>query len=129
MTLYDLYKIADDNNIEVYPYPLSPVLSMSTPGFIGMDIDNMENTAKEKECLAHELGHCMQDAFYNINTLETRGRMEYKANKWAITHMLPYHEFEFALSSGISTPWELADYFNVPESFILKAFEFYNRSK
>ena len=127
MTLYELYDIAENNNIDVDYFPMRKAVSLSIENAIAIDVDKLNSSADEKACLAHELGHCLQGAFYNINTLETRGRMEYKADKWAITHLLPYPEFQTALTNGITTPWELAEYFNLPESFIKKAFDYYQR--
>lgn len=123
--LYDLYNIADNNKIEVYHYPLYPLKSMSTYDAIGIDADQMETTTDEKECLAHELGHCMTGSFYNIHTLETRDRMEYRANRWAIRQVLPFDDLEKAFENGITEIWELAEYFEVSEEFIQKAVSLY----
>ena len=125
MTLYELYNIADENNVDVYHYPLAPIKSLSVPNTIGIDINQIETLSEEKECLAHELGHCMTGSFYRVNTLETRGRMEERANRWAYKKVLPLSELREARRCGITEMWELAEYFELPEAFIKKALCYY----
>lgn len=125
MELTELYQLADNNNIDVYYYPLYPVISMSVPDAIGMDVDNIETTAKEKAVLAHELGHCMTGSFYTISTIDNRGRMEERANRWAIKTLLPFSKLNEAVVGGIYETYDLADYFDLPESFIKTALNYY----
>lgn len=119
-----LYKIAENNNIDVYRYPLGIVESMSTPGNVVLDTDIKEE-AKEKVHLAHELGHCMTNAFYYYWNYETHGRMEERANRWAYKKLMPLSELEEALSCGITETWELAEYFGIDEETLIKAIEYY----
>jgi len=126
MTLLNLYDIAASNGFEVYYYPLRHMKSISTPEAIGIDVDMLSSTQEEKECLAHELGHCMTGSFYRVDTLESRGRMEERANRWAYKVALPLSELSEALENGITEPWELAEYFDLPQKFIEKALCYYN---
>lgn len=125
MTLLSLYDLAAENKIDVYYYPLRHMKSISTPEAIGVDVDMLSSSREEKECLAHELGHCMTGSFYRVNTLETRGRMEERANRWAYKTVLPLSELQEALQNGITEPWELAEYFELPQKFIEKALCYY----
>lgn len=125
MKLEELYEIADINNIDVYYYPLYPVVSMSTPNIIGIDVDNLNTAAEEKECLAHELGHCMTGSFYRIGTMNTQGSMEARATRWAIKKLLPFPELNEAVGNGIYETWDLAEYFDLPESFVKTALNYY----
>lgn len=126
MTLNALYDIAEKNNICVYHFDLSPIESMSVPGYIGIDADLIQNTTDEKEKLAHELGHCIRGAFYTGSSpYELRTQKEYRATKWEIQTLIPFREFYTALDAGITTPWELAEYFEVPEKLIHSALKLY----
>lgn len=125
MKLEELYEIADKNHIDVYHYTLHSIVSMSVPNAIGIDTDMIQTNAEEKECLAHELGHCMTNAFYSIGTMETRGRMEKRAERWSITKLIPFSELNEAVSNGIYETWDLAEYFEIPESFIKTAIDYY----
>ena len=126
MTLNQLYNIADKNNISVYHFPLSPVKSMSVPGNIGIDVNQVETLAEEKESFAHELGHCMKNAFYTgKSSYELRSQKEYRADKWAVQTLLPYNELLIALKKGITEIWEIAEYFDVTENIVKKALKIY----
>lgn len=129
MTLVQLYDIADQNDIAVYHFPLYPVKSVSVPGTIGIDADQVENDTEEKHLLAHELGHCIKYAFYTGNsTLELRAQKEYRANKWAVEALIPLDDLSDALENGITEIWELAEYFNASEHMIEFALRLYEES-
>ena len=67
MVLSELYQLAEDNRIEIDYFPMRQAVSLSLPeGFIAMDVDKLMDTADEKACLAHEMGHCLTGSFYNI---------------------------------------------------------------
>lgn len=126
MTLTNLYAIAGRNNIDVDYFPFKGLISMSAPGMIAINTDKLETVAEETAHLSHELGHCMTGSFYRIDTLETRGRMEERANRWAYKAVLPLSELQEALQNGITQTWELAEYFDLPQKFIEKALCYYN---
>ena len=128
MNLNELYTIADRNEIDVFHYPLQPLNSMATRKYIAIDADQITSTVHEKELLAHELGHCETGAFYTgTSPLELRSQKEYKADKWAITKLIPFDELKYAMENSIDTIKELADYFDVSERFVIKALAFYSK--
>ena len=94
--------------------------------YIGMDPFQIETEAEERVHLAHELGHCETGAFYSpYSPLNVRGRQECRADRWAASKLVPALELKKALSLGIVEPWELAEYFDVTEEFILKTMQIY----
>ena len=125
MTLTELYNIASDNNIEVDNFDTQTLESFSMPGVVVLNKNKIKTTRDEKIHLAHELGHCQTGSFYRIDTLETRERMEHRADRWAIKKLIPFSDFVSALKSGITERWELAEYFNVSEDYINKAYLLY----
>lgn len=125
MNLYELYEIADENEIDVDYFPMQSAVSLSTPTSIAIDVDKLDTCKDEKAVLAHELGHCMTGSFYTIGTMDTRGRMEARANGWAIKRLLPFPELNEAVVNGIYETWDLAEYFELPESFIKTAVDYY----
>lgn len=93
--------------------------------YIGMDPFEIETAAEERVHLAHELGHCETGAFYSLHSpAEIRERQEMRADRWAIRRLIPAEELLCALRR-ITKPWALAEYFEVTESFLLKAVEYY----
>lgn len=119
MELMRLYEIADKNNISVYHFPLSPIKSMSVPGSIGIDADLLKTTRDEKAVLAHELGHCLHNAFYTgASDLQHRKMCEDKANRWEVETLLPFDELSETILSGCTSKSEIADFFDVPTSVV-----------
>ena len=128
MKLAELYNFAQNSNILVINGKLShPALSISDKGEYTVVIDDRQLTSQADELVkaAHEIGHCETGAFYDVNSLETRSRCEYRADKWAIKKLVPIDELTEVLKNGISEIWELAEWFGVTEDFMRKACRFY----
>ena len=125
MDLKKLYTIADGNSIDIDYFPMKKVVSISTFDSVAIDVRKINSTAEETTILGHELGHCMTGSFYQIRTLETKERMEYRANKWAFQMLIPCRDLNEAFENGITETYELAEYFNVTEDFIRKAVFYY----
>ncbi|MDO4943723.1 MAG: ImmA/IrrE family metallo-endopeptidase [Ruminococcus sp.] len=129
MKCAELYGFAENRDILVINGRLkkSPSMSISDNGFYSIIIDNRQirSNAEETVIAAHEIGHCETGAFYNEHSLELRSRMEYRADKWAIKKLVPEDELIKAFKCGILEIWELAEYFDVTEDFMIKVCEFY----
>lgn len=126
-SLNELYCEADSSGLIVFYCPFKKNKSISTPDmYIGIDTDKLASAIEEKVCLAHEIGHCKTGSFYNIYTpLDNRRKHEYHADRWAIKKLIPKNELDEAVRCGMIELWELAEYFEVPESFMTKAVEYY----
>lgn len=129
--LLDLYNLANEHGIDVYRLKLGAAESLSVvledgSCAIAMDPWRMPTSADEKVKLAHELGHCATGAFYNCYAArELRQKHEQRANRWAYKKLIPEDELAEALRKGYREPWELAEYFDVPEPFLREALEYY----
>lgn len=125
----ELYDYAENRDIILINGNLKKVKSMSLSdnGLCAIIIDDEKINCEVEENViaAHEIGHCETGAFYNEHSLELRSRMEYRADKWAIKKLVPEDELIEAFESGILEIWELAEYFDVTEDFMVKACEFY----
>lgn len=91
----DLYDLAENNDILIECFDLPNVKSTSLmfpdgSTFIGIDPFEIKSFADERVHLAHELGHCVNGAFYNIySNYDIRERHEHKATLWAVKHLIP----------------------------------------
>ena len=127
MQIHALYDLAVQQNIEVIPFPLPDSGSMSLMEedgscYIGMDNSVRDGGSQERVHLGHELGHCLTGSFYNIYAaVDCRQRHENRANKWAVTTLIPVDDLDEAVAEGCTELWELADRFGVTEDFIKKA--------
>ena len=131
MELLKLYQLADAEHIPVYSFDLPQTHSLSlmnNDGSCAVAIDpfGLNSTKDEKIRLAHELGHCVTGSFYNrYSDFDIKAISEYKADKWAIKKLVPKDELQAAFEQGYTEPWDLAEYFNVTEEFIIKAVNYY----
>lgn len=127
MKLQALYEFAEQENIEVlvYPMPENGSMSIMDEGgncVIGMDESIRDGAEQERVHLGHELGHCVTGSFYNrYAAVDSRLRHEHRANKWAITKLIPVEALDDAVAEGCTELWDLAERFEVTEDFMKKA--------
>lgn len=114
-----LYHLAREKNIEIDYYSMKKLTAFSMPNAIIINPQKIKTQRQTKECLAHELGHHIKNAFYNISsTLETRERQEERATRWAAQELVPADELKAAFDKGYTEIWQLAEYFDVSEDFM-----------
>lgn len=131
-SIAELFYYAETHNIIVDDtYELDKALAVSCALDDGIYIIGLHKSLWGKayrEQLAHEIGHCATDSFYNENTpCCTRGRCEYRAYKWQVHTLIPFKSLKAALGKGCNEVWQLAEHFNVSEELILKAIEIYKQ--
>lgn len=133
MNLIDLYEYAEQHGIDIDRFSMQRASSLSMPlgkgeYGIAIDPDKVNTRSEEKCCIAHELGHCETNSFYNRYTpFDVQQKHENHADKWAIRHIIPEESLNEAVSMGYTTVWELAEYFEVNEEFIKKAICLYQK--
>lgn len=132
MTVNDLYSMAEEDKIGVYAFDLGddmPALSVEHEDGscdIALNMDFVSCSAEEIELLGHEMGHCELGAFYNrYSPFDVKQRHENRADRWAITRILPYKDMLAAMRAGYTECWQLAQRFNVTERMIRKAYNYY----
>lgn len=124
-----LYKAAEQDGFLVCSFDLSAgkleSLSLQLPGgrcAIAIDPNRVKSAADETVKLAHELGHCETESFYNRYTrLDVRGKHENHADKWAVKKLIPEEELKAAVREGHVEAWDLAEVFGVTEDLVRKA--------
>lgn len=129
MKINSLYELAARNGIQVDHVPLPENRSVSVlqgkDMFIALD-SGISTRAEERVCLAHELGHCETMSFYNMySKLEVRGKHENRADRWAITKLIPRDRYYQALHNGYIDIPSLAEFFDVTEDFMRKVTKYY----
>ena len=126
-----LYDLARQQNIEVltHPLPQTGSLSVMLEGgrcFVGLDRSVCDGATQERVHLSHELGHCVTGSFYNIYAaVECRQRHENRADKWAISTLIPVEDLDEAVAQGCTEIWELGERFQVTEEFMRKTVCYY----
>jgi len=130
VTEEEVYKVIAEEGAVLEEFSLTnrEALSILTPDgmFIAVDKDKIGTPEQWIVVTMHEAGHCATGSFYTEKfPFETRRRLEERADRWAIKKLVPEAELNEAVSKGITSPWELAEHFNVTEEFIRKAVEYY----
>ena len=121
-----LFEEAEKQGITIFTGNLPHANAIAIPGYIALDWHMVGTVAEERTNTAHELGHCIRYAFYTKDAPSyIIKRNENKADKWAIKKLVPKDELERAVASGCTEPWELAEYFDVTEEFMIKAVWYY----
>ena len=125
----DLYAFAEQLGIVVLSFPLADCKSISLESddnyYVGIDNVQLASSSEERVHLAHELGHCVTGAFYNeFSPINKRSKCEETADRWAIKKLINKDELLKQLKSGMEV-WDLAEYFNVTEDYIKKAYHLY----
>lgn len=129
--LIALYTYAEANQIDVDWFCMRLAESMSMPidadqCAIVIDPLRVCSIRDEAEKLAHELGHCETGGFYpEYAPLDERQRQEVRADRWSIKHVLPFERLREAVWAGRDTLYDLAEYFDLSESFVQKAIDYY----
>lgn len=74
----------------------------------------------------HELGHLHTGALHKVSSpFQLIEQNEYRADADSFKRYLPPDELKNAMRNGYTTPWELADYFNLDEEYIQKALDYW----
>lgn len=128
MSIDDLYDLADRQGHEIIYTSLPQTKSVAIYDrercTIGMDTGLHGH--EETERLAHELGHCETGTFYGSESdPTTRARCEYKANRWAYGHLVPFDDLIEAMRSGCRNVWDLAEHFDLSQETMQKILSSY----
>lgn len=126
--LNEIYAVADSNDITVVSAvcPESKALSLMSPSgncYIGVDYHAIKNEREERQCLAHDVGHCVRGAFYNpYSPFSLIEQQEAKADRQAVEYLIPKNKFIHALEQGYTEIWQLCELFDVDRKYVKKAF-------
>lgn len=133
-----LHNLAEINNVSIHFFDLKDsvgtlglnVKKDGLPHMIFLDHSLKNDIRLYTEVLAHELGHY----FTTVGDLITNSRSyskyiqnekyETKANRWAYDFLIPVDEICNAIQNNIQTLYELAEYFDVYQDFLIKRFEY-----
>ena len=139
-----LYETALDNEISLYEDCPENIIAMAAKypdgrkmiGILNFDAigssfyysDRKKRAYTKLECFAHEMGHCLEDAFYCAeDTYSFRCKQEARAEKWAIQYVIPFDDLCQAVKEGNTQLWELSEYFDVSEKFVQQAIQYYEQ--
>lgn len=131
-----LFKVAEDENV-VIEYIKLPrnILGLyykgpDLPPSIGINRNIVNDSPLFTSVLAEELGHHFTTVFdtsaecFSYRDKLLINKVENLALRWATNFVIPNKELVQALKAGITTVYDLAEYFTVTEDFIKQKFYF-----
>ena len=132
--LSQFYNYCQQNTVDVIPYA-----GMPSPGAtirdgkdtaIFLDFSEITTLRELKGIGMHELGHAATGALHKVSSpFETVERSEYRAQRWVAEHYLTVADFREAFNAGYTEPWELAEYFDLPEEDVMAAYTYWAERK
>lgn len=134
VTIDDLYALAEEHHIPVDCFDLKSCESLSMQDddqcYIAINPLKLKDSIDEKMKLVHELGHCATGSFYNqYAALDVRAQHENRADRWAIKKLLPFETMKEAMDNGYVEVHQLAEYFEVSEGLVRKAYTYYTEQQ
>jgi len=130
----DFYDYCKENQVDVIPFAgcPQPGATVRDLGYyaVFLDFTKIKSTRLLRGVCYHELGHAATGALHKVDSpYELVERSEYRAYRWSAEHYLPEAEFRAAFAEGYTELWQLAEYFDMPESDIQKALTFWTEHR
>ena len=134
VSLEEIYRALDEQKAQIIPYDFSfaKAATIACNGRYGVFLSPAatETLSGLKGCLCHECGHCATGATHRVDSpYDLVEKHEYKANRWAIERFLPFDALQAALREGFTEPWQLAEYFGLPQDMVEMALHFYTETQ
>ena len=132
--LSDFYTHCRSNDIDVIPFTGSPSAGATVRDgdyyAIFLDFSKIHSTRLMRGVCIHELGHAATGALHKVSSpFDLVERSEYRANRWAAENYLSEADFRAAFADGYTEPWELAEYFDLPEEDIKNALTYWSERR
>lgn len=130
MNIDKVYETIQNNSIKVIHFGLPNIKSVSVEadGRYGIFINHKEIKSSDEEFIVatHEYGHCMTDSTHPpYSPLDIISKHEYRADRKAVLDFLPVDKIKSAIKDGCRSAYEFSEYLDMPEQFIITAFQHY----
>lgn len=132
--LTDFYQYCKTHKVDVIPLMGIPRLGATIRDgadyAVFLDSAGLDTQRLLRGVCCHELGHLATGSLHKVDSpYESSGRSEYRASRWMAENCLPCEEFRQAFAAGYTEPWQLAEYFDMPEQDILTALSYWIHRK
>lgn len=122
-------KTLDDDDVNGIIYgDFHETLSLSSQGYIGLDYSLMHSPKEGKVHLATQRAYCRNGDYYNQHTDPViRRQCAARSQKSAFADLLDHTKIMEAVAAGCTEPYQIAEFYNLPEEFAYRAC-FYDRN-
>lgn len=134
MKLDEVYKDAEAQGAKIYAFDIgfADAATIEMGGRYGIFYDPRRCRTVADLCwrLGHEVSHCATGCTHRLaSRYDLIAKHEYKANRREIEVYLPFEELKSAVDRGYREPWQLAEYFGVPEEAVRKALDYWTGAR
>jgi len=128
--LAQFYDYCKENGVQVIPFSGIPhpgaTIRDGNRYAIFLDFSQIRSTRLLRGVCCHELSHAATGALHRASSpFERAERSEYRANRFAAQNFLTKKAFREAFAAGYTEPWQLADYFDMPEPDVERALRYW----
>lgn len=130
----DFYHFCREHSVEVIPYAGCPQAGATIRDdcfyAVFLDFTKIRSTRLLRGVCCHEMGHVATGALHKVDSpYELAERSEYRANRWMAERYLTPELFREAMTAGYTEAWQLAEYFDLPEADVRKAYTYWTDRK
>ena len=132
--LSDFYGYCRANQVDVIPFAGCPCPGATVRDGIYtavfLDFTQIRSTRLLRGVCCHEMGHVATGALHKVDSpYELAERSEYRANRWCAQHYLSQEDFREAFEAGYTEPWQLAEFFDMPEWDVRSALTYWTQRR
>ena len=132
--LSDFYGFCKANQVDVIPFAGCPCPGATIRDgewfAVFLDFSKIRSTRLLRGVCCHEMGHVATGALHKVDSpYELAERSEYRANRWAAQHYLTQEDFREAFQAGYTEPWQLAEFFDMPERDVRSALTYWTERR
>lgn len=131
LAIKQAYDRLEDMGVEVLTCPFADHTALVHPdGFLALNPARLRTGAQEHAVLLHEEGHFATGTFYGLNSPYTlRRQQENIANRYVFERYFPPERVLAAMRAGCTEPWQLAEYFDLPQDFVEEMLAYYTEAR
>ena len=132
--LATIYRDAQAVQAQIIPYRIgftdAATIELGGEYGIFLDFEQFESIGDFAWALIHEVSHCATGCTHRVSSpYDLVAKHEYKANRRAIETYLPADRLRQAIRAGYTEPWQLAEYFGLPQTAVQMALEYWTQRR
>lgn len=128
--LSDFYGYCRENGVQVIPFQGVPApgatIRDGSKYAVFLDFSQIPTTRLLRGVCAHEMCHVATGALHKVSSpYELVERSEYRANGYLAKKFLTVEAFREAFEAGCREPWQLAEWFDLPQPDVERALRYW----
>lgn len=132
--LSDFYDYCRKNRVQVIPFRGVPAPGATIRDgkkyAVFLDFSQIPSTRLLRGVCCHEMSHVATGALHKVSSpYELVERSEYRANRYMAQKFLSEADFREAFRAGCREPWQLAEWFDLPQQDVERALRYWTQRK